>query len=256
MRVSVTSTEVSNDIDFAKRRFCRSDPVSSFAEEKPSEAEGFFKEALLALHGSTEFYTGLVSAEISSTDHAYLWMLARHLSTSAQSQAAAHLRLKQPNFAKNALRKALKPLTSHAQKVFHRTVGSKPASFLIPELAKHGVTLEMLAELYRQASHAGILENRHYVSAGDMFEEMRTSMSTVSDPTFYKSTKAIALRDEFIEAGTAVEEINRLRGLSLLIEQYGDRYQDLAKDITDSISQSKSPVEGEVYAVFPTSPAQ
>ena len=87
-----------------------------------------------------------------------------------------------------------------------------------------------------------------------MFEELRMSMATVGDPKFYKSTKAIALRNEFIEAGTAVEEINRIHGLILLIKQYGDQCQKLAKDVYDSIQRSPSPIEGEICAVFPPQP--
>ena len=84
-------------------------------------------------------------------------MLARHLATSALGETACHLQMSNPALAVKSLETALPNLLNHATVVFQRTVHADPTSFLIPLMAEREITLESVAELYRQASLAGVV---------------------------------------------------------------------------------------------------
>jgi hypothetical protein len=124
----------------------------------------------------------------------------------------------------------------------------------MPAMAKHGVTLEVLAELIRQTVNAGVWHTKERATAGSYFESIRDQIVIqATDPWFFKASTIEKLRAEFIEATTAVEEVNRLQGLALTIKQFeqdGQNYLDLTEQIMRDI-QTRRPEEGACYAVFP-----
>jgi hypothetical protein len=183
-------------------------------------------------------------------------MLARHLTISVLGEVAVYTQLGEAGLAVKSLDLGLVPLRQHARSVFERTVANKPSTFLMPAMAEHGFTLEVLAELYRQARHAGVLDDKPVATAADLFELLRGRWGEASDPLFGKAKKVHRLRAEFAEASTGIEEVNRLQGLALIIGQFdrtGQSYRDLSHQILEAI-EAQRPAEGTCYAVFPTTP--
>jgi hypothetical protein len=78
-------------------------------------------DARRALAGSRALYTQQLTGHLSPPTRqtpAYLWTLARHLTTAALGEATCYLHLKQPHQAADVLRSAIQPLRAHAVAVF------------------------------------------------------------------------------------------------------------------------------------------
>lgn len=221
--------------------------------DNPARATRFLDEAGTELTRSASNYAAQVEAEAGSADHAYLWLLARHLTVAALGQAAAHLQASQPALAVRALETALGPLRGHARAVFARTVGADPARFLIPATAAHGITLEAVAELYRQAGHAGAVGAEERLSAADRFEALRGRLAAARDPRFGAAAVVRRLTAAWAEAAAAVEEVNRVKGLALAVGAYHSpsrSYADLAAEILRDM-EARRPAADVCLAFFP-----
>lgn len=219
----------------------------------PDRADALFRQAINNLTDSTAKYVELLRGGVGSRNPQTEWVLARHLTVSALGQAAAYTRLREPGSAVQALRFGLPSVREHARAVFRRTVGEKPGTFLMPALSGHGITLDAVAELYRQAGHAGVLEKSTRITSNDVFESLRDRLIDATDPWFFKASKVQRLRAEFAEASAAVEEVNRIEGLALTIEQCeraGRDYEDVVELILRAI-EARRPTEGTCFAVFP-----
>ncbi len=91
------------------------------------------------------------------------------------------------------------------------------------------------------------------MSADDLFEELRGRLGRAGDPRFGAARKVRQRLVEFAEARAAVEEVNRVRGMALLIEQCanaGQSYLDLSDRILASVAAA-NPEDGSCYAAFP-----
>jgi len=231
------------------------------AVSDPESARQYTYDARMNLAGSRSSYAEQLSGTLSRTtptEPGYLWMLARHLTTATLGEATCHLRMRQPDLAVGVLEAGARMLRTHASAVFNRIVAYNPTRFLMPALREHGLTLEVLAELYRQAAQAGVLGEGHGLSAPDLFESLRDRLATATDPLFWKTSTVQRLRAEFAEVSAAVEEVNRVKGLALAIGTYqtADRsYADLAAEILKQIDTSGL-AEGCCMAFFPTGPAR
>ena len=220
-------------------------------EDSPDRARELYGCAGKDLVNSTARYVKLMGGGPRAPHAANV--LRQHLILSALGEVAVHVQLNEPTFAVEALERALDPLRSHARAVFARTIGAKPTRFLIPALATHGVTLDALAELYRQAGHAGIGTDPHPRTSADLFESFRGHLGDAKNPKFRVSRAVRELRAEFQEAPVVIEDVNRLRGLALAIAAYDrkDRhFRDLATQIHQRIDAMKPDRDG-CYAVFP-----
>jgi hypothetical protein len=231
--------------------------AGDLAASDPSASDRFLFEGRNQLASSRSLYTEQLVDRLAAPKPAepeYQWLLARHLTTAALGETASHLRLGHPEQAIGVLRSTAATLTRHASAVFNRTVAADPARYLIPATAEHGLTLEVMAELYRQAGHAGVLQDQHAVTAANLFETIRENLAGASDPVFWRSRRVAGLRADFAEASAAVEEVNRVKGLALAIEhchRCGRDYQELAVRIQCEI-RSRTPEEGTCFAVFPS----
>lgn len=211
-------------------------------------------DARRALAGSRAVYTQQLAGHLAPPPRpapAHLWMLARHLTTAALGEATCYLHLDQPHQAADVLRAALQPLRAHAAVVFGRTVAD-PTRFLIPAAAEH-VTLDALADLYRHARHAGVLTADRAVTAAGVFEELRAHLGRARNPWFRRGRTVERLRVEFAEAVAAVEEVNRVSGLALLVERCtsgGRDYLELTAQIAAAIAE-RGPTAGACFAAFP-----
>ena len=186
-------------------------------------------------------------------DPRHLWMLARHLTTAVLGEATALLRMNLPEQAIASLEDGLKTLRRHAAVVFARTVAAKPTQFLMPGLKPSGITLESLAELFRQAAAAGVYQATAPVSSVDLFESWREALGGANDPILWRESTLQRLRTEYAEAWAAVEDVNRLNGLILAIRTYqstGRSYTDLMREILRQIAGQSFP-DGACLAIFP-----
>ena len=82
--------------------------------------------------------------------------------------------------------RAVQLLRNYARLTFSQKIDGDPTRFLIPAMAKNGVTLESMAELYRQAGHVGAVAPDRQTSAAALFEQFRDRLYSVRDPWFRK----------------------------------------------------------------------
>lgn len=218
----------------------------------PATAAGLLHAAGDNLTTSAAKYGALVRDGVA--DPAAAGELARHLAVAVRGEAAVYLHLGRPDLAVRSLRAGLDPLRAHARAAFARTVGAAPEAYLIPALAGHGVTLEVVAELLRQARLAGVADPGA-ATAADLFEAVRDRLP--ADPLFGRAAKAGRLRAAFAAAAEAVEGVNRVAGLALAVEhcrREGRDYLGLAAEIVAEVAE-RGAAEGDCFAVFPTPPA-
>ncbi len=84
--------------------------------------------------------------------------LFHHLAVGLLGEVGCYLALGNATRARDAIHGRVPLLEGYARSVFARTVGDDAVRFLCPGMARHGVSVEFLAELFRQASHAGAIE--------------------------------------------------------------------------------------------------
>ncbi|MBA4191097.1 MAG: hypothetical protein C0467_24190 [Planctomycetaceae bacterium] len=91
------------------------------------------------------------------------------------------------------------------------------------------------------------------VTAADVFESLRARLSEARDPRFGRAAKVEQLRIGFAEASAAIEEVNRLHGLVLVIDQCartGQDYVSVTEQVRAAVETCR-PAEGARFAVFP-----
>jgi hypothetical protein len=148
-------------------------------------------------------------------------LLARHLAVAIAGVASCQIGLEQDQHAFAQSGQELDLLRQAARWVFHELVARDPASYLLPEMRQHGVTLDSLAGLFQQARDAGALGPAQDASPSGWFEEHRQALVRASArvPRLRKKSWYDALKGQLQQAVAAVEETNRVVGLSRLVEQ-------------------------------------
>ena len=180
-------------------------------------------------------------------------LFAQNMLLATLGDVAVKIEQHQPNLAVQALQGVQSALVTRARSVLDRTVLDKPTLFLAPGLARHGVTLDALTELYRQAHHARVIDNGKHLTAAELFEVLRDRLSTASDPRFGAAGKLQRLHGEFLEARDAVEQVNQVQGLVLLIRGF-DRPNRSVSGLADQVRhliEARQPGEGSCFAAFP-----
>ena len=150
---------------------------------------------------------------------------------------------------------ASKSLRQYAARLFAKKIDANPTRFLIPAMSKNGVTLESMAELYRQAGHVGAVPADRKSSAADLFERVRDRLYTVKDPLFKKQKFVNQATADLTEVTAVMEEVNRVQGLALSVRAYDrpDRsFVELAATLSKELDERRgTDLEGRVFAVFP-----
>jgi hypothetical protein len=109
-------------------------------------------------------------------------------------------------------------LQSLAKSVFDAVIQGKPELYLRGDMAKEGITLELMTELYQQAKNAGAVASPEVDSAGHLFEHCREKGIAGSGfRLFRRDTKHDALQLRYLLA--SLEEINRIDGMRLLMAE-------------------------------------
>lgn len=171
-----------------------------------------------------------------------------------RATALAHLRFETDNIVK-PIDQAVAILRRYAAGQFATIVDADPTRFLIPAMARSGVTLESMAELYRQAGHVGAVPVGRLNTAAELFERVRDRAYAIKDPMFRKQSIVNQATADLSEVTGVLEEVNRVQGLALAIRAYDrpDRsFADLAPMLTKELDARRgTEVEGTTYVVFP-----
>jgi hypothetical protein len=108
-------------------------------------------------------------------------------------------------------------LQSIAKSTFEAVIKGRPEYYLRADMAREGVTLEVMAELYQQARHAGAIASPEVESAGQLFEHCREKGIAGGSWLFRKNSKQEAVQLRYLMA--CLEEISRIDGMRLLISE-------------------------------------
>ncbi len=137
---------------------------------------------------------------------------------------------------------AEKPLLKQLVKAtFQETVAKAPEIYLDPALARDGVTLELMAGVYEQLHHAGVVADQNLRTAAGLFEHLRepiyrfrkSMFSRVWSPVGKARTSCLTNLRYLI---ACVEDANRIESLRLLISESQNRGFSL-RDLTDRIKK-------------------
>jgi hypothetical protein len=112
-------------------------------------------------------------------------------------------------------------LQSLAKVTFEAVIQGRPEHFLRADMAKEGVTLELMAELYQQARHAGAIASPEVESASQLFEHCRAKGIASGSWLFGSGSKQDAMQLRYLMA--CLEEINRIDGMRLLMAEANEK---------------------------------
>jgi hypothetical protein len=168
------------------------------------------------------FFDGLLGRELGAKTprREGVSLLSRQCAVALGGTVAAHIALGEDNFALEKIDRVLPRLQEAVKWTFGKTVGHNTERFLEPGLSGHKVDLTFLADLFNQASDAGVGVAGKVYTEGSLFEEVRPQVANVGRPSFklYRAHLA-GLVQELREAQASIEETNRIVGLKSLIEE-------------------------------------
>lgn len=116
-------------------------------------------------------------------------------------------------------------LQSLAKVTFEAVIQGRPELFLRADMAKEGVTLELMTELYQQARHAGAIASPEVESASQLFEHCRAKGIASGSCLFGGGGKQDAMQLRYLMA--CLEEINRIDGMRLLMAEANEKKASL-----------------------------
>ena len=152
-------------------------------------------------------------------DLAEVRLFSRHLQVAIIGEASCHIELQQDRDAFSNAGNQFGLLRRAAKCIFHETIGVDPAPFLLPGMREHGVTIDFMARLYQQARDAGAIDAGEQESASSWFETVRDQVFRIKAPRFRSRKFYEELMRRLRLATSAIEETNRIIGLSRMVEQ-------------------------------------
>jgi hypothetical protein len=177
-----------------------------------------------------------------------LRLLGRHLSVALAGVAGCQIGLGQDQHPFSQSGEELELLKQAARWVFQDTVGQDPAPFLMPAMKEHGVTITFLTELFRQARDAGVVDacpnspSEWFEQYRDRIfkEQYRDRIFKVSPPLLWTKQKCLGLKARLHEAMSAIEETNRVCGLSRLVQETKGHTLEVMDGIKKVLSQQSA----------------
>ena len=166
-----------------------------------------------------KYFSELLGSELNQkrVNREVVRLLARHMSVAIAAVAACQIRLEKDQHAFAQSGDELELLRNATRWIFQETVARDPTPYMLPSLREHGITIDFMANLYQQARDVGALEASKDCSVSAWFEEHRKGIFHARQPWMGWNTNT--LRAQLGEAIAAVEETNRVVGLSRLVEQ-------------------------------------
>ncbi len=142
-----------------------------------------------------------------------------------------------------------------ATKCFKETLGKKPERFLRPSFQEHGVTLNVMSEIYQNAKQLGVIDEPAVSDANDLFEHMRKRISNRKG--WLGFMKRDSIKDELASLNyllACLEECAKVEGLGLLIKSAGEKGTSPSELFTSlkqwrsEQSQNKEKTESQIFA--------
>jgi hypothetical protein len=198
---------------------------------EPQEARQYLPGALETCLKAAEHYSQLLKVELASTAPraSIVITLARFLGVATAGVAGCHIGLGRDANAIEDLDSRTDVLRQAARHMFVIFVGTNPERFLAPGLAAHGIGLDTLVEVYRQASLAEVIDGHTLTTAADLFEKLRGGIGRARDPRFRREQKFLAWKAGLATTRAAVEDVNRLDALKSFV-QTGESAGGLSRD--------------------------
>jgi hypothetical protein len=229
-------------------RDCPHSPPLTLAEIFLSLADNNLKQ------GANNFADQLRAELERRSDRETLRVIARYMTIAVLGEAGCQVALGKGGEAAKAIDGRLPTLQAYGRLVFEQTAGRDPTRFLIPAMAEQAVILDTLAELFRQADPAGVVQKSIGRGASDLFEAIRDDLFRVKDPWF-RRTRAVRRMDaELAEARRAVEDVNWVANLALAIresDQPGRPFRELTQLIDREISARAGSADTPCYIYLP-----
>ena len=140
--------------------------------------------------------------------------------------------------AENRIAAEALTLTVLAQASYDAVLAAAPEVYLDPRFQPDGVTLDLLAEVFRQARQAGVTVPGDFADAGDTFEYLRPRVTSARIPGMRFIRPVGPIKDRLLShlkylAG-CLEDVNRIIALRLRIgaaREGGNSLQDLERDV-------------------------
>src|SRR5205814_1779316 len=131
-----------------------------------------------------KYFGELLGAELDQgrADRDEVRLLARHLAVAVGGVASCQAGLEQDRHAFGQSGQELALLRRAAGLIFGAAVALDPAACMHPALRQHGVTIEFMAQLYRQARDAGAVGAEAGCSPTEWFEEHREAIFRARRP--------------------------------------------------------------------------
>ncbi len=142
-------------------------------------------------------------------------------------------------------------LVEVARATFEKTIGQSPEDLLDPGLRVDGITLELLAETYRQAYQAGAIGDPEIRDAAEMFEHLRDGIYRSRSRRFslFASSSRDGILARFRYLIACVEDVNRVKALQLLIDECQQRKTTL-RHIESQLHSWRSRLEPNQLLAF------
>jgi hypothetical protein len=136
-------------------------------------------------------------------------------------------------------------LTALAHAFYDAVLGAAPEVYLDPRLQPDGITLDLLAELYRQARLAGVAVPGEFADAGGTFEHLRPRVAAARIPTV-KMLKPLRQVKARLLAGlkylaACLGDVNRVFALRLRIAAAREgnySLRDLERDVATARAEA------------------
>jgi hypothetical protein len=193
-----------------------------FLEKGPqTHAQLRLNDALGRCQDAMKYYGELLGNELNEkkVNRIETRLLARHLAVAVTSVASCQIHLEQDQFAFAQSATEMKLLRDALRWVFHETVGRDPGPYLISPMRAQGVSIDFMANVYQQARDAGALEPCEDGSASAWFAQHGDSIVRARQPWFRVKAQCDRLKVQLMEVVAAIEETNRVLGLSRLVQE-------------------------------------
>jgi len=191
-------------------------------EKNGSQATTRFNDAWNGFMNSMNYSCRMLrnlSADKSSTKE-QIRTVSRYLMVAILGAASCQVGLMQDQMAFSQSKDEMELLRTTLKTHFQQTIASDPSPYLLPAMADHGITLDSLIGLYRQAELAGVIARSDQLSASSWFEENRAQLFRAKAPLFpWRKRTYLKYRSQFQETVAFLEEYNRILGLERMVEQ-------------------------------------
>jgi|GEM_PF-2274593 len=188
--------------------------------------KGRIEGALQKCNDAAVFFGNRVQSAVAERqDRRGVLLLSRHLSVAICGTTRCFIALDEDAEARKMLGARTPALRRAARAVFQQTVARDPGRFMIPALTPD-VSLESFVDLFRQAKHAGALDESDPVqralaeqpSAAALFETLREKLFSYRRMWPFGPRPEV-LRSELLDATACVEETNRVQSLADFLEE-------------------------------------